>query len=118
MVELKISQLSFASLLAGLYVTYHNADISAIPSYVWSMLAEELSQYMSTWMYEIQTLEDWMQHNLLITVKEILTEDELEELQNYAIYLEVMNGNANLIVTGDIVWISTNTSQEKTINTD
>lgn len=117
MVNLKISQLSFASLLAGLYVTYHYTDISAIPSYVWSMLAEELSKYMDTWMYEVQTLEDWIQHSLLITVKEILTEEELEELQAYTIYLDVMNGNVNLIIAGDIVWTSINTSQNEVENT-
>ena len=112
MVRVEMSQLSFASLLAGLYVTYHYTDISAIPSYVWSMLAEELSKYMDSWMYDVQSLEDWIRDSLLITVKDILTETELEELQEYTVYLEVMNGNVNLVVCGDIIWTSINTSVE------
>lgn len=113
MVRVEMSQLSFASLLAGLYVTYHYADISAIPSYVWSMLAEELSKHMDSWMYDVQSLEDWIRDSLLITVKDILSDDDLNELKKYAIYLEIMNGNVNLIVAGDIIWINSSNTSEK-----
>lgn len=111
MVTVKIDKLSFASLLAGLYVTHHMVDISAIPTYAWSILAEELSKYMDSWEYDVQSLEDWIRDSLIITVKEILTESDIDELKKYTIYVEIMNGNANLIMAGDIVWMdSSNTS--------
>lgn len=95
---------TFSTLLAGLYVTFHNADAYSIPSYAWLMLSESLAPYLDGWQYDVQSLEDWIANYLLITAKEICTPEELQEFQKNTIYLELMNGNMTLIITGDILW--------------
>jgi len=105
-VEIKINEDTFATLLAGLYVTFHNAEAYAIPSYVWLMLANALEPHLDGWMYEVQSLEDWINNYLLITAKEVCTPEELQEMKNNTIYLEAINGNMTLVITGDIIWES------------
>ena len=105
MVTIQVDDTSFAALLSGLYISSHDTNILAIPEFVWLMIASELKQYMSTWMYEVQSLEDWISNSLLITVKEVLSDDELKELSEYPIYLEIGNGNATLLIAGDIIWL-------------
>lgn len=95
---------TFATLLAGLYVTYRDAESYAIPSYVWLMLANALQPYLDDWKYSIQSLEDWIAHYLLITAKEVCTPDEILEFQGNSIYFEAINGNMTLIVTAPILW--------------
>lgn len=103
-ITLKIQDDTFATLLAGLYVTYHNSEVYAIPSYVWLMLSNVLQPHLEHWRYDVQSLEDWIDNYLLITAKEVCTEEELEEFKKNAIYLEIVNGNMTLICTGDIIW--------------
>ena len=105
-VEIKIQDDTFATLLAGLYVTYHSAEVYAIPSYVWLMLGGALQPYLKDWRYDVQSLEDWISNYLLITAKEVCTLEELKELQENTIYLEAVNGNMTLVITGDILWES------------
>ena len=103
-VEIKVNEDTFATLLAGLYVTFHDAEVYAIPSYVWLMLGSALSPYLPDWKWEVQSLEDWLAHYLLITAKEICTPEELAEFQQNTIYLEAINGNMTLIITAPIIW--------------
>lgn len=103
-VTIKIKDESFSSILAGLYVTYHNANLYAIPNYVWLMLGNALTPYMDNWRYDVQSLEDWIANYLLITAKEVCTVDELKQFKKNTIYLEALNGNMALIITGDIIW--------------
>lgn len=95
---------TFSTLLAGLYVTFHDADAYAVPAYAWLMLSEALAPYLNNWKYDVQSLEDWISNYLLVTAKEICTPEELKEFQKNTIYLELMNGNMTLIITGDILW--------------
>ena len=95
---------TFSTLLAGLYVTFHDANVYTIPAYAWMMLSESLAPYLERWKYEVMSLEDWMGSSLLITAKEICTPKEIQEFQKNTIYLELMNGNMTLLITGDILW--------------
>ena len=103
-VTVKMEDSTFSTLLAGLYVTYHDAEPYAIPSYIWLMLANKLNEYMDNWRYDVQSLEDWISNYLIITAKEVCTHEELEEFRKNTIYMESMNGNMTLIITGDIIW--------------
>ena len=112
MVKIDIDITTFATLLAGLYISYKGADINTIPTVFWLQLATELAEHMPTWKYDVQTLEDWIANYLIITVKEILTESEIEEMKAYPIYVELGNGNATLIGAGDLVWCSSTSEKE------
>lgn len=103
-VTVKIDDSTFSTLLAGLYVTYHEAEPYAIPSYIWLMLAGKLAEYMPNWRYDVQSLEDWIANYLIITAKEVCTPEEITEFKKNTIYMEALNGNMSLIVTGDIIW--------------
>lgn len=103
-VKVVLREDSFSSLLAGLYTTYHNADVYAIPSYVWLMITEALIPYMDNWCYDIQSFEDWISNYLIITAKEVCTQEELAEFKKNTIYIEAVNGNMVLVATGDILW--------------
>ena len=112
-VTIRLRDESFSSLLAGLYVTYRDADLYSIPNYAWLMLGNALTPYMENWKYEVQSLEDWIANYLIITAKEVCTPEELKEFRKNTIYLEALNGNMTLIITGDIIWeekTSTSTS--------
>ena len=103
-VSIRINDDTFATLLAGLYVTFHDAEVYAIPSYVWLMLGSALQPHLDGWRYDIQSLEDWIANYLLMTAKEVCTPEELKEFQQNTIYLEAVNGNMTLVITGDIIW--------------
>lgn len=103
-VKIKINEDTFATLLAGLYVTYHDAEAYAIPSYVWLALAEALSPYLDGWNYPVQSLESWIANYLLITAKEVCSPEELAEFQKNSIYIEILNGNVTLVATAPIIW--------------
>ena len=104
MVKIDIDETTLATLLAGLYVSYKGIDVVTIPAHFWIGLAHTLTPYLKDWHYDIQTLEDWIENYLIITVKEVLTEEEMEELKSYPIYIEYGNGNATLVGAGDLVW--------------
>lgn len=104
-VSVKIQNDTFSTLLAGLYVAFHNAEAYAIPSYVWLMLADSLAEYLPDWKYDVLSLEEWISSYLLITAKEICTSEELKEFQKNTIYIEVINGNMALIITAPILWV-------------
>ena len=103
-VSVNIQNDTFSTLLAGLYVTFHNAEAYAIPSYVWLMLADSLAEYLPDWKYDVLSLEEWISSYLLITAKQICTPEEIKQFKENAIYMEVLNGHISLIVTGDILW--------------
>ena len=103
-VEIKLSEDTFSTLLAGLWATYHNAEVYAIPPYFWMMLSSSLIPHLKHWRYDVQSLEDWIENYLIITAKEVCTPEEIEEFQNNSIYIEAMNGNVTLIASGDIIW--------------
>lgn len=108
MVEIKIDTSTFATLIAGLYSAFKGVDVIAIPSYFWLALATSLEPHMEDWKYDVQSFEEWIDSYLIITIKEVLSEEEIEELKSYSVYIEVGNGNATLIGAGDLVWDSTN----------
>lgn len=103
-VKITIFEDTFSTLLAGLYATYHDMDMYAIPPYFWMMLSNALIPYLDDWMYSVQSLEDWIKNYLIITAKEVCTPEELEGLQKNTIYIEALNGNVTLVASGDILW--------------
>ena len=109
-VGIRIFEDTFSTLLAGLYSTYHDAEILAIPPYFWMMLSNAIIPYLDTWRYDIQSFEDWVANYLIITAKEVCTPDEIDMFKKNTIYIEALNGNMTLIATGDIIWNSTNIS--------
>lgn len=117
MVKIEIDTTTFATLLAGLYTSYKGIDVIAVPSHFWLGLAETMIPYMEKWDYDVLLLEEWINKYLIITLKEILTEEEIEEFKNYPIYIEVGNGNATLVGAGDLIWMnSTDTLSEMETN--
>lgn len=113
MITVKIKTESLAALISGVYIMSHEADPAAIPSWAWLNIAQALTPYLTTWDYEVQSIESWVEHSLLITPLEVLTVKDFDLIKNYKIYVEIPNGNTTLIATGDIVWEdSTNTSSQ------
>lgn len=103
-IEIKMYEDTFSTLLAGLWVTYHDADIYVIPTYFWLMLAYAIKPHLKEWRYDIQSLEDWIKNYLIITAKEVCTPEDIEKFQENSIYIEAVTGNVTLIATGDIIW--------------
>lgn len=105
-VKVNLREDTFSTLLAGLYTTYHEANVYAIPPYFWLMIANVLIPHMENWRYDIQSFEDWIANYLIITAKEVCTKEEIDEFKKNSIYIEALNGNMTLIATGDIIWES------------
>jgi len=114
MVKIELDEGTFSTLIGGLYSTYRNIDVCTVPPYFWLQLAHTLAPYMERWRYDIQSIEEWIGTNLIITAEEICTEEEIEYFKTNTIFVRVENGNVNLIGAGDILWEnSSDTSSEK-----
>ena len=99
-VELETSTLSV--LIAGLYCTFHEVDSLAIPESIYLYVAEQLEYFLPNWNYGIISFEDWVKNCLTILPKVMLDEEDIKYLQENTLYTEMMNGNAQLIVSMDI----------------
>lgn len=116
MVQIEIDESTFATLIAGLYVSFTGAEISAIPPHFWLGIANELSKYMDYWKYDVMSLEEWIGNHLIVTVEEILSPEEIQQFENFPIFIRIGNGNATLIGAGEFIWDCSNTSTKEETN--
>ena len=116
MVQIEIDESTFATLIAGLYVSFTGAEISTIPPHFWLGLANELSKYVDDWKYDVMSFEEWIGNHLIITAEEILTPAEIKEFEDFPIFIRVGNGNVTLIGAGDFLWDYSNTSAKEERN--
>ena len=104
MVKIDLDVNTFATMIGALYSTFRGVEVYAIPPYFWLQLAYTLEPYMENWKYDVQSFEDWLSTNLIVTAEEICTEDDIKFFKSNTIFVRVENGNMNLIGAGDILW--------------
>ena len=102
MVKLELDKTTIAVLISGLYCVSHEVNAIAIPESVWLEIAEKLEFFLSNWDYSIISFEDWVNTCLTIYPKAMLSDEDIEYLQNNTLYWEKMNGNAILSISMDI----------------
>lgn len=118
MVKIDLEMSTFGTMIGGLYTTFKGADAYAIPPYFWLQLAYTIAPYMENWRYDIQSFEDWIATNLVVTAEEICTEEDIEYFKSNTIFIRIENGNVNLIGAGDIIWensLDTSQKEEKSL---
>lgn len=106
MVKVDLKTHTLAILVAGIYSVVHEVELIAIPESVYLSVAEKLEFFLPDWNYEKISFEDWINNCLTILPKVMLSEEELEYLQNNTLYWEVPNGNAVLIVSMDVTGVN------------
>lgn len=98
-VEIKVSVLTLATMIAGLYSTYTSINIMAIPTELFIELANQLIPYLEDWDYDKLTFERWVQDYLLIYPADMWSISEYKEAQLNPIFIERNYGNVTLIAT-------------------
>jgi len=106
MVKVDLKTNTLAVLVAGLYSAVHEVEPIAIPESVWLSVAERLEYFLPDWNYDRISFEDWINNCLTILPKVMLSEEELNYLENRTLYSEVPNGNAVLIVSMDVTGVN------------
>ena len=104
LVELRTDTLG--ALVSGLYCSSTGVDAMAIPQSVWIEIAEKLEYFLSIWNFEDISFEDWVKTGLVIFPKEMLTEEDMEDLKKDSLYWERMNGNVILFISMNIKLIN------------
>ena len=102
MIEIKLKLETLATLIAGIYCTYAGVDPIAIPQDLWMKIANDLSEELKDWNYEMNSFEEWIAQSLLIIPKELCSEEDLIEFRKNSVYYEWSNGNAWLVVTYEV----------------
>lgn len=104
MVRIELGLDTLSVLIAGLYCTESGIDSRAVPQSVWLSIAEKLEYFIDNglWNFDKISFEDWIRTSLTILPKELLSEENLEEIQSIPLYWEVMNGNVVLCISMDI----------------
>lgn len=102
MVKVNLSLSTLSVLIAGMYCSCHSVDSMAIPQSLWLSIAEKLEYFLPDWDYDKISFEEWVDTHLLILPKPMLSEEEVEDLQNTTLYWEHPNGNVVLSVSMDI----------------
>ena len=94
---------SFTMLLNGLYVTYNQTHVDAIPTSLFLELAEKLEPFLDKWDYNKLSLESWIKTYLIILPKVFFNETEyLDCKTNNEIFIERTLGNVVLVCTAPI----------------
>ena len=102
MVTVDLDTRTLAVLIAGLYCSSHDVDSIAIPETVYLYVAKQLEYFLPYWNYDKCTFEDWIKYNLTIIPKIILTDEDIQYLQENTLYHEIVNGNVLLVVSMNI----------------
>lgn len=104
MVKVELEKNTFAVLISGLYCTFNNINVMAIPESLWIEIAEKLEYFIDgeLWDFSKISFEEWVRTGLFIYPKELLSEEDLEEMQNTTLCWDRLNGNAILVVSMDI----------------
>ena len=106
MVKVDLKTHTLAILVAGIYSAVHEVEPIAIPESVYLSVAEKLEFFLPDWNYEKVSFEDWINYSLLIIPKAMMSEEDIEYLQENSLYWEVPNGNAVLIVSMDVTGVN------------
>lgn len=93
---------SLVAIVRSLYCTLHDVNPIAIPPMIFMGLLDRVDLDISNWDYDNQSLEDWIESDLLILPKPMLSDDELSELMTNDIYYEEPNGNILLVITANV----------------
>ena len=104
LVELKTGTLG--ALVSGLYCSSNGVNAMAIPQSVWIEIAEKLEYFLPMWNFEKISFEDWVNTCLVIYPKEMISEEELDDLKKDSLYWERMNGNVLLFISMNIRMIN------------
>lgn len=96
-VELNI--VSLGTLIAGMYTTFSEVSLFAIPTELFFEIADALIPFLQKWDYTKLSLEDWIKEDLLIYPREMFSEVGYKEMQSNDIFLERRYGNVTLIAT-------------------
>ena len=101
LLELNLDTLTM--LINGLYITYNQTHVDAIPSSMFLELAEKLVHFLNRWNYNALSFEQWLKSYLVILPKELFPESEYMYAKTHnQIFIERMMGNATLICTAPI----------------
>ena len=102
MAKVELETGTLAVLIAGLYSVEYNVNALAIPESTFLQIAEKLEHFLPNWDFNKISFEDWIRTGLIIYPKPMLSQEEVEDLQDSTIYWEVPNGNVILVVSMDI----------------
>lgn len=102
MISLKIGRTTFSVLISGLYCGFHGVDPMAIPESVWMEIVEKLESYLDKWDYDVCSLEQFFQNNLIIYPRTMLDDATVKDMKENTLYWERVNGNVILSISMDM----------------
>lgn len=98
-VQIRVSVLTLATMIAGLYSVHTQINIMAISTELFIELANQLLPYLEEWDYDKITFERWIQDYLLIYPADMFSAVEYNEAKRNPIFIERNYGNVILIAT-------------------